>query len=109
MVESHTIGMGVLMVLLPLVGGCLSASEERSSQAGVPVTTGQPVAHPFRDVKAIVHLSDGRVVDAARYPGELPVLTQRYVANRHTWEPTVGITRTGAAFYTSIDWDSFYG
>ncbi len=49
--------------------------------------------------RTVVHDTQGILLPASVFPGVLPVMEQRYVANKSAIEPTLAITASGAVFY----------
>ena len=86
------------LLSLAVLAGCSSHSGSGPGGAQ-PASTAYPIVGP------VVHGPDGKVLPASAYPGQLPVFTERYVAERGGGEPTIGISRDGVAIYPSIAFD----
>lgn len=82
-----------------ILAGCASSGDVP------PSSSSAPAAVPFTSRGAVVHQSDARIVLPTAYPGELPVLAERYVSNRPSGEPTIAIDRDGVAIYPTIAFD----
>src|SRR5882672_10697293 len=83
------------LLTLTVLAGCSGKSHDANPAVVVPVLGTAPV----------VHYADARMAPASAYGGELPVFTERYVAERGGGEPTIGITAAGVAIYPSIAFD----
>jgi hypothetical protein len=80
---------------LTVLAGCSSNDDgNQTNDQGLPA-----------GLSPVVHRSDGRIVAASLYGGDLPVFAERYVAERGGGEPTIAIDRDGVAIYPSIAFD----
>ena len=86
-------------LVVALLAGC-SGSDDGTDET---VDGREPLPGvPF----SVVHGPDGVALPASAYPGDLPVVTQRYVGTRESGEPTIAVSRNGVAIYPSIEFDA---
>lgn len=93
----------ILTALLTLVtlSGCLDGTEETDPLAG------DPVGSLLDQTQWVLGPNGTLPLDA--FGHELPSFDLIHVTNRISGEPTLGVTRTGAVFYASIDFDQAGG
>lgn len=82
-------------VALVLLAGCFGTGDGPAADGPEP-SPGAP-----SDARTIVHGAGGLVLPVGAFPGELPVLQQRYVGVTTAGEPTIGVTAAGTAFFGS--------
>lgn len=80
-------------VVMVVVAGCLG----QGTAPPRPDTT--PPSIPADAADATVHGPAGVRLEPVEYPGDLPVMKQRYVERGAGYEPTVAVNRRGTAFY----------
>ena len=93
--------MRTWMVALALVmvgavfAGCIGDDDEK---IGTPAEVAAPETRWILDGAQVP-------LDASAFAGEIPAFSILKSSDRISGEPTLGITRTGAAFYAAIDFD----
>jgi hypothetical protein len=80
-----------------------------TSQPDEPLGQDPAPIEDARTLRTVVHGQAGLILNATDYPGDLPVITQRYVASRGSGEPTIAVNSRGAALYPSIEFDAAGG
>lgn len=91
------------LLCVALLAGCSSKDKNDGQAAPQEPTAGPEYYAPI--VAPVVHRSDGRVVAASEYPGEIPVFAERYVAQRGGGEPTIAVNARGQAIFPTIAFD----
>ncbi len=86
------------IMLAATVAGCLEGSNPG-------VGDDDDVAMPMEGRPTWVLDASGNIVDAAKFPGELPEFDQVTPSQRVSGEPTIAVTRTHAVFYPAIEFD----
>ncbi|HJQ93575.1 MAG TPA: hypothetical protein VJ874_04735, partial [Candidatus Thermoplasmatota archaeon] len=89
------------VLLLGLLAGCFGSDGPGPAEGGPEALPAAPLS--------VVHGADGLVLPVSAYPGELPVVVQRYVGTRESGEPTIAVSRNGVAIYPSIEFDALSG
>lgn len=85
-----------------LLGGCLS-------QPATPVPGVPGGVLDARNVRTLVHDLEGHVLPASDLGVPLPEVTEHYVAQRGSGEPTMAVNGRGVALYPSIAFDAAGG
>ena len=102
--RGHPYGSVSLAAIAILVAGALAG-------CSAPRETTSTTAPPLSDLPGpgevpVAFHADGAVVPLDQFAGGIPQVTQRFVANRSSGEPTVGVNARGAALYPSIKFDA---
>jgi hypothetical protein len=92
----------VALLAVSMLAGCFGSGGEPADP------TDEDPALPTMPL-SVVHGPDAVPLPLAAYPGDLPVVVQRYVDTRESGEPTIAISRNGVAIYPSIEFDALSG
>lgn len=95
----------VLLLTMTALAGCLGGDDAlpgMSSENADALTAGE--GQPVWVIDGA-----GNQIDTSEFPGALPEFTMRYVSERMSGEPTLGVTPHGSLVYASIDFDSSLG
>lgn len=86
--------------------GCLSADDGAGDATDTPDEGFEASALSATGHPVWVLDGNGTVLGAEAFGDELPGFEQRFITDRRSGEPTVGVTSSGAVFYAAIEFDA---